>query len=328
VADEQLVVSTAPIEPEVIQSALPDGARVIRSDAEGLVAAVPEAVVIVGDWSHKIHVGGDVIAAATRCRLIQQPSAGYENIDVVAAAMAGIPVANAGPANAAAVAEFAVMGALACLRHVREAIADAERGGWSQQRWIDKGLGELAGRTVGILGCGAIGQQVAQRLRGFECHTIYTKRHRLAEADEERLAATFVDLDELLRRSEVLMVTVALNDQTRGLLDAARLAMLPVGAIVVNVGRGAVIDFDALADALRSGALGGAALDVFETEPLPEGHRLAELPNVLLTPHIAGVTRNAARDILMNSIDNVSRVLRGEEPRFVVNRPLGEVAAS
>ncbi|HXO67156.1 MAG TPA: 2-hydroxyacid dehydrogenase [Candidatus Dormibacteraeota bacterium] len=314
-----LVVSTSPAPPELFAGSLPPGTRVVRADHEELLALAPDADVIIGDWSHQIHVDRDVIERTTRCRLVQQPSAGYENIDVDAAREKGIPVANAGPANANAVAEHAIMGTLACLKQLREAIADAERGGWDQQRWIDKDLGDLYRRTVGILGFGAIGQAVASRLVGFDCETLYHRRNRLSAADEDRLRVTYTELDHLLRQSEVLILTLPLNPVTRGIISAERLAELPKGAIVVNVSRGGIVDERALADALRSGHLGGAALDVFSVEPLPVGHDLGSLPNVVLTPHIGGATAQSKRNILMNSIGNVSRVVRGEPPQFVVN---------
>lgn len=320
-ADGALVVSTSPAPPELFQGALPEGTRVVRAGADDVADLVADAVVIIGDWEHKVQLTADVIARAGRCKLIQQPSAGYENVDVEAAARAGIPVANAGPANAGAVAEHAIMGAMACLRQLREAIDDAEKGGWDQRRWIDKDLGDLAERTVGILGFGAIGQAIAERLAGFGCQTLYHKRSRLSAADEERLHATYVGLEDLLSQSQVLIVALPLTGETAGLLDADRLARLPAGAIVVNIARGDIVDEGALADALRAGRLGGAALDVYTVEPLPPGHDLARLPNVLLTPHIAGATALGKRNILLNSLGNVVRVLQGEEPQFVVNQP-------
>jgi phosphoglycerate dehydrogenase-like enzyme len=320
-AEAQLVVSTAPAPPELFKGALPEGTEVIRAGAEELPDLVGGADVIIGDWEQKIQLTAGVIQLAAKCRLIQQPSAGFENIDIAAANEAGIPVANAGPANASAVAEHAIMGAMACLRYLREAIDDAERGGWDQRKWIDKDIGDLYGSTVGILGFGAIGQAIAERLKPFGAETLYFKRSRLEPAEEERLGAAYAELDDLLPRSRVLIVALPLSPVTRGLLSAERLAMLPAGAIVVNIARGDVVDERALADALRGGRLGGAALDVFTVEPLPPAHDLGSLPNVLLTPHIAGATAVGKRNILLNSLDNVVRVLKGGAPQYVVNRP-------
>jgi D-3-phosphoglycerate dehydrogenase len=320
-AEEIVVVSTSPAPPELFSGALPEGTRVVKASYDELLELAPEVDIIIGDWSHSIHVDRAVIERAGRCRLIQQPTAGYENIDVAAADEHGIPVANAGPANANAVAEHAVMLVLGCLRQLREAIADAEAGEWDQEAWIAKDLGDLYQRTVGILGFGAIGQSIAQRLKGFECQTLYHRRNRLEPADEERLGVAYAELDQLLRRSEVLVLALPLNATTRGMMNGERLATLPSGAIVVNVSRGDIIDEDALIAALLAGRLGGAGLDVFSVEPLPAGHKFGGLPNVLMTPHVAGATAQSKRNILVNSITNVARVARGEAPEFVVSDP-------
>ena len=318
-ADGPLVVSTSPPPPAFFEGVLPGGTRVVKVGQEGLLDMAAEATVIIGDWEHQVRIDRAVIEQAARCRLIQQPSAGYENIDVDAASEAGIPVANAGPANSAAVAEHAIMLALACLRHLPEALTEGERGDWSQADWIDRDLPELGSRSVGILGLGSIGREVALRLRLFGCELLYSKRNRLEPADEAALGARYLDLESLLSQSEILVICLPLTADTRGLLDRARLQRLPQGAVVINIARGDVMDYGALADLLRDGHLGGAGLDVFPVEPPPRGHELAGLPNTLLTPHYAGATQQAKRNILVNSIDNVNAVLRGEEPRFIVN---------
>jgi D-3-phosphoglycerate dehydrogenase len=315
------VVSTAPAPPELFAGALPEGTEVVRADRAELLELAPRADIVIGDWTHQVRIDAEVIARLEHCRLIQQPSAGYENVDVDAAAARGVPVANAGPANSAPVAEHAIMGAIACLRFLRLAITEAEAGDWVGQEWLDRDLWDLAERTVGILGMGAIGQAIAERLRGFGCNVLYSKRRPLDAATEQRLGATHRDIDALLRASQVLMVALPLNDQTRGLLDREHLELLPRGAVVVNIARGAIIDTAALGDLLRSGHLRGAALDVFDREPLPAGHGLDSLPNVLLTPHTAGTTAIAKRDILLNSLANVARACRGEAPLYVVNQP-------
>ena len=230
-------------------------------------------------------------------------------------------MANAGPANAAAVAEHAIMGTLAVLRYLRDAIRDAEAGDWDQEAWIARDVRDLNGRTVGILGFGAIGQAIAERLRPFGTTTLYNRRNRMSPEAETRLGAEYADLDDLLARSEVLIVALPLTAQTDRLLDAARLAQLPQGAVVVNIARGQIVDEGAIVEALKSGRLSGAALDVFSQEPLPAGHKFAGLPNVLLTPHIGGATAQGKVNILLNSLDNVVRVLKGEPPQYVVNQP-------
>src|SRR6202171_5085713 len=166
-ADGMLVVLTSPAPPELFSGALPEGSRVVAAGYDELLALAPQADVIIGDWTHVIRVDRAVIERTTRCRLIQQPTAGYENVDLEAADSKGIPVANAGPANANAVAEHAVMGIIGCLRRLREALIDAERGGWDQQRWIAMDLDDLYDRTVGIVGLVATRLALAQRVQGL-----------------------------------------------------------------------------------------------------------------------------------------------------------------
>jgi D-3-phosphoglycerate dehydrogenase len=317
-----LVVSTAALPAELIAGALPEGNEVVSADYEQLLELAPKADVVIGDWWHRVRVDAPVIARLGRCRLIQQPTAGYENIDIAAAAAAGIPVANAGPANAGPVAEHAVMAAIACLRFLRDAVREAEAGAWDRQSWLDRDLWDLDERTVGILGMGAIGEAIAARLTGFGCRVLYYKRHQLPAADEQRLQVTYRELEQLLAESQVLMVTLPLTDQTRGILSRERLGSLPRGAVLVNVARGGLVDMAGLGELLHSGHLRGAALDVFDHEPLPPGHGLDRLPNVLLTPHVAGTTAIARRAIFLNSIANVARACRGEPPLYVVNEPV------
>lgn len=313
------MVTTAPIPAAFFESVLPAGTRVLKAGQDDLAEVVADALVVVGDWTHQVRVDASVISRMRSCRLIQQPSAGYENIDDMAAARAGIPVANAGPANAAAVAEHALLLALGCVRHLRDAVRDGERGGWNQQDWVAKNLPELGSRTVGILGMGAIGERSAALFRAFGCRVLYNKRTRLSPEREVELGVVYADLETLLGASEVLLLSLPLNSETRGILNRDRLAMLPQGAIVVNIARGGLVDYEALADLLRSGHLGGAGLDVYPVEPPPPGHGLDSLPNVILTPHIGGTTQQAAHAILTNSIENLNRVLRGEPPLNVVN---------
>jgi phosphoglycerate dehydrogenase-like enzyme len=320
VSDEPFIVSTAPAPAEVFAGLLP-GTRVVKAEHDELFELAPDIDILIGDWTHKIHIEAGVIGRMRRCRLIQQPTAGFENIDIDAADDAGIPVANAGPANSGAVAEHAIMLTLGCLRRLAEAHRDAVAGGWDQRAWIDRDLPELEGRVVGILGLGSIGMALAERLRPFGCRVLYNKRTRLSADEEARLGASFARLEHLLRDSEVLIVCLPLNSSSRGLLSATRLALLPAGAIVVNVARGDVMDYGALAAELRSGRLSGAGLDVYPEEPMPVDHALGALPNVLLTPHIGGATAQAKRNIFMNSVSNISRVLNGEAPLHVVNRP-------
>lgn len=269
-------------------------------------ALLPTCDLAIGDWTHALRVNDP----GPRLALVQMPSVGVDTIDVDRCAEAGVPVANCAGANTVSVAEWCVSATFALLRKTLEADAAVRRGEWPQ---TSVGGRELAGRTVGIVGMGGIGQAVARMFGAFDCTVQYWSRSRHDDAPAE-----YVDLDVLLSTSDVLVLVIALGPQTRNLLDAERLAQLKPGALLVNGGRGGLVDEDALVDALRSGALSGAALDVFATEPLPADSPLRDLP-VVLSPHMAGSTGEAAGRIVAQTKANLIRALDGEPVIDVVN---------
>jgi phosphoglycerate dehydrogenase-like enzyme len=283
-------------------------------------ATLPKADFIIGDWTGASGIDADALAKATRCLVIFQPSSGFERIDTAAASTFGIPVANAPGENAVAVAEWTVMAILALLKEAWRNHAALDRGEWRMVEAAEQGVYELAGRTVGILGFGHIGQAVARRLQAFDLGALFYADPMPAPPEiEQALAATRLDLDELCTHSEILTVHLPLLPSTRGLLDGRRLALLPSHAIVVNAARGAIVDERDLCAALDGGALKGAALDVFSEEPLAADHPLHGRPNVLLSPHLAGSTNEARRRMIVSALTNLDRVLRGGDPFSVVN---------
>ncbi len=283
-------------------------------------AALPTADYVFGDWTGELRLDADALGAAARCRAVFQPTAGFQGIDVDAAAQLGIPVANAPGANAASVAEWAVMAMLAMLRRAWFEHQELRAGNWRMVQAAEDGIFDLAGRVIGIVGFGAIGRGVARRLQGFEPAEILC--FDAVPVDEATLAATGsrqVELDELCARADVLTLHVPLLPGTRGLIDARRLELLPRRAVVVNSSRGPVLDEAHLRDQLRSGRLLGAALDVFTDEPLGPGHAWADVPNVLLSPHLSGSTVEARDRMIEEGLDNLRTVLSGGDPRHVVN---------
>jgi phosphoglycerate dehydrogenase-like enzyme len=261
---------------------------------------------VVGDWTHTLRVN----EPGPRLALVQMPSVGVDTIDLDRCAAAGVPVANCAGANTVSVAEWCVTATLALLEKTVEADAAVRRGEWPQ---TSVGNRELAGSTVGIVGMGGIGMAAARRFAAFDCRVQYWSRSRHDDAPAE-----YVELDELIATSDVLLLVIALSEQTRGLIDARRLAMLKPGAVLVNGGRGGLVDEPAMIDALRAGSLAGAALDVFAVEPLPADSPLRELP-VLLSPHMAGSTGQAAMRIVAQAGANLKRALDGEPVIDVVN---------
>lgn len=284
-----------------------------------LLAAVADADVIVGDYTGSVALDKEALRAARRCVLVQQPSAGFDSIDTAAAAGLGIPVANVGGANTSAVAEHALMLILACLKKLTLVHEKTMQGQWLQDGIAALGVYGLWGRTLGIIGMGRIGREVAKRARPFGARLVYLSRHRLEPELERSLDVAWRPLDELIVESDVITLHTPLTAETANLINAERIARMKPGAIVINVSRGAIVDETALARALIEKRIGGAGLDVFAQEPLDAASPLLGAPNVILTPHIAGATAEAQAQIVEVTIDNVVRALRGQEPANIVN---------
>lgn len=252
-------------------------------------------------------------------RLIHQWGAGLEGVDIPAAAARGIAVANVPSAdggNAESVAEWCVMAAMAAGRKLPAALDAIRRG----DMWGGPMGRALLGCTAGIIGLGGIGQALAARLKPFGMRMIGVRR-AADPALAERLGMEWIGgpdrLPELLRRGDYLFLCVPLNDTTRMMIDERALAMLPDGACVINAGRGGLLDHRALLNELASGRLLGAGLDVFEQEPLDRSSPLLGRPDLLATPHIAGVTTISYRGIARRLADNVIRLHEG---RPLLNR--------
>ncbi|MBY8860844.1 dehydrogenase [Nocardia sp. CA2R105] len=299
-----------------IRDAVGAAGHVVRPAARSVTALhrlLPTADVVVGDWSGALPLGTAEVALGRRLQLIQQPGAGVNFIDVAAWAAAGVPVANTPGANAASVAEWAVVAAANLSRSMRWAHDEVTAGRWPQEGILARGCRDLGELRVGIVGFGAIGRQCATLFAAFGCEVAYTAR-----AAHPGATARFLPMADLLPVTDVLVLAVPLNEHTRGLISARELAMLPAGAFVVNVARGAVVDESALVDALRSSSVAGAALDVFAVEPLASDSPLRALDNVLLSPHIAGGSDTARRKIYAMTAQNVARVCVGDRPHWTL----------
>lgn len=280
-------------------------------------AAAADAELIVGDWSPDLAVDAAPLAAAPRLAFVQQPSVGVDRVDVAAAAAAGVAVANTPGVNTTTVAEWCVGATFALLRQLAYADAEVRAGRWPQTGLAARGARELSGCRVGVLGMGAIGAASARRFTALGCTVSYWSRSE--RPAEETPWATYADLPALLAASDILLIVIALGNATRGLIDAAALARLPAGAVVVNAARGGIVDENALAEAIGAGRLGGAALDVYATEPLPADSPLRSLDRVLLSPHAAGATRESIAAVLRATVANLRRAVSGEPVRDVVN---------
>ena len=257
----------------------------------------------------------EVLGVCPRLKLISIWGTGTDNVDLPAAAARGITVTNTPGANAIAVAEHAVALMLAVAKQLVPADQAMRQGGWPRNL-----VPQLRGKRLGLVGTGLIGREVAAMARGLGMEVVAWTFHPSARLADS-LGLRYVELDELLRTADIVSLHLRATPETRHFLTRARLAMLKPGAILVNTARGALIDEAALVECLREKRIACAGLDVFEAEPLPAGHPLLGLSNVLLTPHAAGMTPEVIQNGLAMAVDNVERFLKGS-PSHVVT-PLG-----
>ncbi len=264
-------------------------------------------------------------AAEHGTRIISQYAVGYDNIDIECATKHGVYVTNTPNVLTEATAELTWALILAAARHIVKADRYVRSGEWygSGTGWHPElllGL-ELRGKTLGIIGFGRIGRAVARiGAKGFGMKVLYYSRHRAPREVEEEIGARYADLDTLLKESDVVSIHVPLTPETRRMIGERELRLMKPTAILVNTARGAVIDTDALVKALREGWIAAAGLDVFHEEPLPPGHPLTRLENVVLAPHIGSATREAREAMTCAVLDNLLAFKRGEIPPNLVNK--------
>lgn len=270
-----------------------------------------ELVALLRDADVMLASGDPVTAAvleqAPRLKLIARVGVGYDTVDVEAARRRGIAVTVTPGANEHAVADYALASMLALLRNVVHNHVTTAANQWDRRPGVD-----LSGKTVGVVGLGRIGKLVARRLAGFDVRLLATDPYPDATF-AGAYGIRYMPLDNLLAASDIVTFHVLLTPETRHLLDARRLALLKPTAFVVNTCRGPVIDERALDAALRAGRVAGAALDVFEEEP-PGDSPILTAPNVLLSPHIAGISEDAARRMAQMAVAEAVRALQGLPP--------------
>lgn len=320
-ADRWSLLALPPLDASLLEALFADMPVMVNvppeRTADAVTRALAEAEIVVGDWSGALNLSAAQVAAAKRLAFVQQPSVGVDSLDLDALTAAGVPAANTAGANAVSVAEWCVGATFASLRWLAWGDARVRAGEWPQLDISRRGGGELTGRRVGIVGMGAIGVETARRFVALGADVAHWSR-RARPADEAG-GARWLPFDDLLAHSQVLVVVIALSEQTRGLLSADKLALLPPGAYVINAARGGIVDEAALQAALASGALAGAALDVYATEPLPADSPLRTDDRILLSPHTGGATREAQGRLIGAVVDNVRRAVTGEPVQHVVN---------
>lgn len=258
------------------------------------------------------YITADVIEKMPQSvKVISRYGVGVDRVDLAAAKARGITVTNTPGANSTSVCELAFALMLAAVRNIPQLHEAVSRGEWPRSEGM-----ELAGKALGIVGMGAIGKRLAVRAKAFEMDVMaYDPYFDEAFAAEHGIKR--MELDDLLRAANVISLHVPLNDSTRHMIDAARIAEMQDGAIVINTARGGLIDEAAAAEAIRSGKLGGLGLDAFEQEPLVDSP-LKNLPHVIFTPHTGAHTGEAVAKMGMMSVENAIAVLKGEPCRFIL----------
>ncbi len=276
---------------------------------------------VIGDYEalvvrSRTQVTTDILEAGKRLKVVGRAGTGVDNIDVDAATRCGVLVVNAPTGNSNAVAEHTIALMLALARRLYEAVSSLKNGRWEKSKLEGQ---EVKGKTLGLLGLGRIGALVASRARALEMRVVafdpYTSAERAVTAGVE-----LVSLDELLSEADFISVHTPLTPQTQGMLDAEQLAKCKPGAYIINCARGGIVDEVALKEALQQGRLGGAALDVFEVEPVTD-HQLVALPNVIATPHVGASTVEAQENVALDVAQAIADVLQGRVPASPVNVP-------
>ena len=270
-----------------------------NTDAQVQIDRVQDAdVIMIANMPLK----GEVIRACKNLKFINVAFTGVDHVDLAAAKEMGVKVSNASGYSTQSVAELALGMMLSLLRNVPQ-VEERCRAGKTKDGLVGT---ELRGKTVGIVGAGAIGQNTGRLCKAFGCKVI-AYNHRPKQAAEGTIDE-FVDLDTLTRESDIISLNCPLNDSTRGMFDFGRIAMMKKTAILINVARGPVVDSRALADALNEGRIAGAGIDVFETEPpLDVNHPLLHTPNTIVTPHVAFASKESMAlraQIVFNSLDS------------------------
>lgn len=280
----------------------------VAGEAEFLVVPPPLAV------------DAATLGRMPKLRLVQVPGHGYDHVDLAAAAAAGVPVATIASSGAEAhtVAEMAILLAGAASRRILPGDRAVREGRWGTLLMLQGGVFELAGKTIGLVGLGRIGREVAKRARAFDMRVVYHDVFRPTPELERDAGVEYRELDALLGEADIVSLHAPLTRETRGLMNDRTLGLMKPMAVLVNTARGPLVDAGALARALRDGKIRAAAIDVFDPEPPPPDLPLYELDNVVLQPHMAGVTAESILRIIAAALENCRRVARGEDPLDVV----------
>ncbi|AZO50891.1 MAG: hydroxyacid dehydrogenase [Mesorhizobium sp.] len=308
------ILSTHPLHPRASAMLAGAGKLVVASALDGktLAAEAKDADIVIV----RAPLPPELFGGAAKLRAAIRHGAGLDMIPVEAATSAGVLVANVPAVNARSVAEHVMFVTLALLRRFRMVDRDLRAKGWLAGRDHANANTELAGKTIGIVGLGAVGQAVGHiAAHGFDLNVVATTRSMRPAPDK----VGFLSIDALVEQSDIIVLCCPLTPETRGLISRERISRMKPNALLINVSRGPVVDDDALIEALRKGSIGGAALDVFATQPLPPNHPYFSFDNVIVTPHMAGITEESMMRMGVGAAGEALLVLAGKLPANLRN---------
>ena len=321
------VLSLAPLSAEIVKLLIrqvpdvPDFEVIPGNEMseEEVKKKISAADVVLGDYTFKKKITADILSTARNLKFIQQPSVGYQHIDVDACTARGIKVANTAGANTVSVAEHTIAWGLCLLKNMFHAHTSTKLGGWEQ---MSVKPAELQGKVWGIIGFGRIGHAVAERLKPFKLsRIIYYDTYRPEPSVEQALGVEYTEMTATLSQSDIISLHAPLTDATRAMINKDALNSMKPSAYLINVARAELVDEKALAEAIMKGKIAGAGIDVFSEEPINMDNPLlgVESERLLFSHHVAGVTDEAAGRIINMATANIARVLKGDKPESLVN---------
>ena len=297
---------------QIVQGEVPEGfciSFLSEQTQDALIAEAASADYILAGG--RLKISKKVLEKAKKLRMVQRSGVGLDALDLDAIKEKGVPLYVNQGVNSESVAEHALLLMLACLRKLPTINRNTKNGVWKKQ---EQGVqtAELKGKTIGIVGMGNIAKTLVGLLKPFRVRILYYNLIQMPADYEIENNMRFVGMDELLNNSDIVTIHCALTPETRNLINKETLGMMKDGAILINTARGEIVDPDALADALKNGKLSYAALDVHAQEPIQEDYPLKDIENVVLTPHIAGVTVDSFRTMMHDAFRNIDCFDRGE----------------
>lgn len=296
----------------IVQSEVPEG-FVLRMLSENSQAALEEAI-READYllaSGRVRIDRSALDKAEKLKMVQRTGVGLDSLDLAELRRRGIPLYVNQGVNAQSVAEHTLLLMLACLRRLPVIHRNTANGIWKKQ---EQGVQtrELAGKTVGLIGMGNIARTLAGLLKGFGVTVLYDAPHRLSPEQEKALSLRYCTMEQMLPQVDILSLHCPLTESTRHILDRDAFQKIKPGCILINTARGQLVDTAALIEALDSGRIGFAGLDVHEQEPLKAGNAILQQENVILTPHIGGITCDSFRQMMHDAMRNIQKFENGE----------------